>query len=231
MATRATTATANTTTTERLRRFSLIVVLVVPGIFLGIFGFVHFKDGLAVDAAVPVPVYMVAQISVPKKAYVEAAEALSEACQRNGGAMLSEAEARIHGGEPASVVLPLLRNGLSHEPASARGWTLLAEILHSKHPAWAAQALNEAFLLSPRDTWIAGARAQDAALLWPYLDDDTRGMAVEQTRRIWQEPLLRLQILGVVDTPQGAALVTRSFGQGDIRAINRWVRQERRRPR
>jgi hypothetical protein len=89
--------------------------------------------------------------------------------------------------------------------------------------------LTQAFLLSPRDTWIAGVRAQDAALLWPYLDDDTRGMAIEQTRRIWQEPFLRPQMLGVVDTPQGAAMVTRSFEQDDIRAINRWVRMQQRR--
>jgi hypothetical protein len=187
------------------------------------------EDGLAVDAAVPVPVYMVAQVDMPKAAYVEAAKALHNADPHNGGAILAEAEARLDAGEPAQTVVPVLQRGLVRDPAYARGWTLLAGVLASTQKDKAAKALAQALLLAPRDFWVAGARARAAAKLWSVLDSDTRAMALTQTQLLWNEPLLRPELRKLLSASDGAALVTRAFDQDDIRTINRWVAREQRR--
>lgn len=229
MATRATTATASTTTTRLLRLKDVVlgVGLCLPGVLLGTFGYIHFVDGWAQDAAVPVPVYMVAQIKMPKSAYVEAAKALRYADHRNGGAELARAEARVRSGEQGASIVDQIRDGLAHQPASARGWTLLAEVLNPSQEKYAAQSLSQALILAPNDYWLAGARAEDAAQLWPDLDDDARHMAFAQTRLLWQEPQLREQLVDLARTPAGAALISRAFGQDDIRAINRLLSRRR----
>lgn len=207
------------------------IVLAVPALLLGYFGAVHFLDGLAVDAAIPVPVYMVAQVPMPKPAYIAAADALSYADPRNGHAMLAAAEARWHAGEPPGRLVATIRRGLTREPASARGWTLLSEVLYRSDKKRAAPALSQALILAPREYWLIGARAKDAALLWPNLDPASRSMALNQARLLWQEPQLHGQLRELLRSPEGAALVSRAFNQDEIRRINRWhSRAQRRRP-
>lgn len=231
MATRATTATANTTLIERdwLTSWVLPLLALPPAVALAVFGAIHFRDGLARDAAVPVPVYMVAEIPVPKAAYASAAEALSRASIRNGEAALARVEAlRNASTSPALLVAPT-REALGHVPASPRGWTLLAEMLSGSNKPAAAKALSQALILAPRDYWLAPMRARDAALLWPELDAEGRAMAIAQSRLLWQEPQLRPQLLRLTATSDGVALVTRSFQPDEIRMINRWMARERRR--
>lgn len=226
MATKATTATANTTTTERLLRIVTGALMLSPAVLLGIFGWAHFSDGLARDAAIPVPVYMVAEIALPKAAYASAAAALARADHRDGQATIAQAEARQRSGEQATQVVPLLVAGLSRQPASPRGWTLLSEVLFPSHKVSAARALSQALVLAPREYWLVGRRAKDASAMWPWLDADSREQAVAQTRLLWTHPPLREQLKILLQSPDGAQTTTRAFGEDDIRSINRWYSRE-----
>lgn len=202
-------------------------MLLAPGICLALFGAKHFVDGCSIDAAVPVPNYMVAGVNVPKAAYAAAAAALLNANPRNGFAEIARAEAMMRAGASSARVIPVLTEGLGVSPASARGWTLLAENTAVKQKHQAAEILAQALVLAPRDYWLAGMRARAAAFLWPDLNTDTRALAISQTRLLWHEEQLRPQFLALADSAEGAALITHSFPADDIRAINRWLAQER----
>ena len=237
MAIRTTTATPSTTTIERGRRRTIperqtavAILLVLPALVLGVFGYIHMRDGAATDAAVPVPVYMIAQVSMPRAAYIDAAAALSKADPRNGEAGIARAEALLRAGEPnRPSAEELLARALTHQPASARGWTLLSEAALPHDRKLAARALRRALLLGPRDYWLMEARAQDAALLWRDLDHDTQAIALGQVRMLWREQSLRKQLLQLLRTPEGMALTARAFADRDdeIRAMNRWLSRER----
>jgi predicted Zn-dependent protease len=174
---------------------------------------------------------MVAQLPLPKAAYDNAANTLANASPNDGDAMLIRAEVLLNTGRTASDVVPLLVDGLRHAPASARGWTLLAEAQQPLQPTRAATALSQAFLLAPRDYWIAAARVRAAGLLWPSLDGETRAAAEKQSRLLWQEELLRPQLVVAAQTNEGAALLTRSFREEEIRDVSRYISAARRRPR
>jgi len=240
MATKTTAATPNTTTTERaahrpppaaiLVRAAGAALALVPAVLLCSLAVPHLRDGAAQDAAVPVPVYMIAQVAMPKVAYEDAAAALSRGSPRNGEAAIEQAEAVMRAGGPRAHAQAILVRGLSHDPASARGWTLLSEIALPTDRKAAARALSQALVLAPHDYWLVGARAQDAALLWSELEADSRSMALEQTRILWEEPPLRSQLLQLLRTPEGVALASRAFAgnEDEIRAMNRWLSRERR---
>ena len=213
------------------RRIVGSVLLSLPALALGFFAAAHFVDGLAVDAAIPVPVYMVAQIAMPKAAYEDAAAALARADARNGTAAIARAEAQLRSGASPSTQVPILTQGLLQEPASARGWTLLSEALLPTDRRDAARALSEAMVLAPREYWLVEARAHDAALLWVNLDAETQTRALEQTRMLWEEPILRGQLRRLLFTREGVDLAARAFAgrQDELREMNRWLSAERRR--
>ena len=216
---------------DALRRIAGSVLLSLPALALGFFATAHFSDGLAVDAAIPVPVYMIAQIAMPKAAYEDAAAALARADARNGNAAIARAEAKLRSGASPAAQVPILTRGLLHEPASARGWTLLAEAWLPTDKKDAARALSQALVLAPHEYWLVEARAHDAALLWDHLDAETQASALEQTRMLWQEPVLRGQLRRLLFTREGVALAARAFAgrQDDLREMNRWLSTERRR--
>ena len=67
-------------------------------------------------------------------------------------------------------------------------------------------------------------------MLWPYLDADAQAQALEQTRMLWEEPLLRGQIRPLLFSSEGVSLVTRAFAsqQDELRDMNRWLSLQRR---
>jgi hypothetical protein len=231
MAIKTTTATASTTTTrpKALAQSVLAAALLVPGVVLAVFAWSQFRDGVAVDSAIPVPVYMVAQIAMPKSAYMGAAAALERANPRDGRAALLAAEAMMHAGAPVSATVSVIREGLERQPASTRGWTLLAGALYPAEKENAARALTQALVLAPRDYWLVGPRSRNAALLWPQLDSDTRAMAIAQTRLLWSEPQLHGELRKLLRSRDGVQLASRAFGPEEIRAVNRWHARELRR--
>jgi len=216
---------------DALRRIGGASLLSLPALVLGFFAATHFFDGLATDAAIPVPVYMVAQIAMPKAAYEDATAALARADTRDGTAAIERAEAGLRSGVSPAGQVPVLTQGLQHEPASARGWMLLSEALQPTDKAAAARALSQALVLAPREYWLVEARAQDAALLWDHLDAESQARALEQTRMLWQEPILRGQLRRLLLTQDGVDLVARAFAgrQDEVREMNRWLSAERRR--
>lgn len=206
-------------------------LLLLPALVLVWFAVVHLRDGAATDAAVPVPAYMIAHVEMPKAAYEDAAAALAAANRRNGEAAIALAEARLYAGAPPAGSVAILKAALTHDPSSARGWTLLCETTMQDDRKLAARALGQALVLAPREYWLMQARVQDAALLWSDLDPEAQAMALQQTRMLWQEPLLRPQLLEVLRTQEGVALTARAFAhrEDEIRAMNRWLSRERRR--
>lgn len=211
------------------RRAFVAFLLLIPAVALAWLAFFHMRDGAAVDAAVPVPNYMIAAIAMPNAAYVDAALALETADPRNGEAAVERAEAIMHSGAAKARVAAILADGLSREPASARGWTLLCEAELRSDKKAAARALGQALVLAPRDYWLMEARVQDAALLWPALDPDMQAMALRQTRLLWEEPELRRELLQLLRAPEGVAITARAFANDEdqIRAMNRWLSRER----
>jgi len=215
-----------------LRQVVTSVLLLLPALALGYFSWAHFVDGLVIDAAIPVPIYMVQQIAMPRAAYEDAGAALARADARDGDAAVARAEAALHSGALPASQVPLLIHGLMQEPATARGWTILSEALLPTDKKGAARALSQALVLAPRDYWLIGARAQDGALLWPELDPDAQTLALEQTRMLWEEPVLRDRLRRLLFSPQGVALVARAFAgrRDELRSMNRWLSQVRQRP-
>ncbi len=207
------------------------ILWLVPAVVLAFAAVPHFLDGLAVDAAIPAPVYMIAPGPMPKSAYEAAVTPLGRADPRDGDAAIARGEAALRSGARPLSQVPALSEGLTQEPASARGWTLLSEAWMPTDKRKAARALAQALLLAPNEYWLAGARVQDAALLWPYLDGDTRAQALDQTRALWEEPLLRSQIRPLLISPDGKHLLERAFPnqKNKIGDIHWWLSRERRR--
>jgi hypothetical protein len=98
-------------------------------------------------------------------------------------------------------------------------------------PTRAARALGQAFVLAPYDFFWAGAKSQLSSQLWDYMDPDTKRTALREVRMLWEEPMLRDEILPLLARPAGNDLLTRAFASepDTIRAINRFVSASRRR--
>jgi hypothetical protein len=195
---------------------------------LVVFGFIHFRDGLANDAAIPVPVSMVAHSKLPKAAYRAAADALANANSRDGEAMIYRAEAELRAGANTADVISLVRRGLTLAPASARGWTLLSEALMVSDKDGASRALSQALILAPEDYFLIGAHLSEAAQLWGELDQDTRRLALAQMRLMWQETKLREFFFDFAQTRENQVLIRQAFENEEIRDINRWLMRESR---
>jgi hypothetical protein len=180
------------------------------------------QDGVAIDAAVPVPVYMVAHVPMPVSAYREAANALARADRRDGLAILMRAEAlTLAGGRPENHTGDF-EQGLALSAASARGWTLLAEQKAERDPQEAAKNLSVAMMLAPQDYWLIALHVADAAKLWPYLDQDSRDTALRRARLLWEEPVLRPSMAWITQTEAGRQLMNRAFSEDERRMLNRW---------
>jgi len=205
-------------------------VVLLPSLILAAGGAVHLQNGLAVNAAFPIPLDISTNTPVPIAAYADAADVLRHANIHDGDTQLSLAEARFHAGEKPRRILNQVEDGLVGAPASAEGWTFYAEVLAPSDPEKAAQALDQAFTLAPYDYFWAGRRAQLAAKIWNYLDNDTRDQALRQTRMLWYEPTLRNEVFLLLSTLDGDKLLTRAYSDdpNTLRAINRWVSARRR---
>jgi hypothetical protein len=216
---------------RQLSQAFVSVALLLPAIALGWLAMSHWRDGLAVDEAIPVPAYMVAQIPMPKVAYEDAVRALGRADPRNGWAHIARAEAARREGAAPQAQIPEIVAGLTLSPASSRGWTLLSEAWLPVDKRQAAKMLSQALLLGPNDFWLVGPRAQDASVLWPYLDQDTKELALVQTRMLWEVPALRGQLRVLLRAASGVSLASQAFKnrQDEVRQMNRWLAIERRR--
>ncbi|GAA0553824.1 hypothetical protein GCM10008941_37300 [Rhizomicrobium palustre] len=182
----------------------------------------HWRNGVANDGAIPVPVYMVSQRPMPSLAYRHAIDALSAANPKDGIAAIAAAEAALRAGLPRGEVISRVRKGLTAEPASARGWLVLAEALTPTNKRMAAEALSQSLMLAPHEFWLAGPQSVDAAALWPDLDGDTQQAALRNARQLWDYPPLREHFFAVADTPGAASVLNRAFSADEIRYINRW---------
>jgi hypothetical protein len=205
-------------------------VLLLPAFLLAGSGIIHLKNGRYEEAAFPVPSYLSLNVLLPRAAYADAADALRHTNFDDGDSHLSLAEAGFHSGAKPQYVITEAEVGLAHAPASAEGWAFYAEALEYVDPAKAARALDQALTVAPYDFFWAGRRARLAAQLWNYLDINSKNAALRQVQMIWDEPMLRDEILLLLATPDGSKLLTRAYASEPdvIRAINRFVSARRR---
>jgi len=203
-----------------------VVLLVIP-CSLAASGFQHLSSGIATNIAFPVPVYMLMGVPQTDAEYAKASRALSFANASDGRARIARAESALNLKVPVEAVEPLLVEGLSHAPASSRGWTLLAETLTEKRAA--ARACEMALSLTPYDYWLNERRVQLAASLWDQIDDTAREEAMTQARQLWSFPESRGEILNLLRTSEGATLLTRAYKGRDseLKQINYWVARQR----
>jgi hypothetical protein len=216
--------------TSSFFKVTLAVLFALPGFGIALLAFPRLSDGFAVDSAIPVPNYMLAGIALPHGSYDRASASLKRGANADGDAAILAVEAAIHAGAPAGSEIPQLERGLSLEPGSARGWLLLAEASAPVHSDRAASALSQSLVLAPYDFWLAGRRSRLSAVLWSDLDVDGRAMARRQVVRLWEEPLLRTQLVPLFQTAEGRALLKTSFAAApdELRVLNRWVSAEAR---
>ena len=211
-------------------RITGLTIWMLPALCLAALGLVFFSSGVAADRAFPVPVYMIINHTMPENAYADAASQLEAANDHDGDALLAKAEAQSHIATPHPLLIAEIKQALSRAPASARGWTMLAEVCDAK---CAGPAMALALSLAPHDYWLAGRRARDAAGLWDVLPESAQRQALDEARLLWEEPALRKQIAPLLAAKGGPALMTRALADNpeDIRALNRWLSAETRKRR
>ncbi len=206
------------------------VGLLAPAIFLIFVAAPRFRSGLAIDAAYPVPILMVVDVSLPQSSYRNTAAILAKAHHDDGETLLQRAEALSLAPLETEDVVGLLQEGLTKSPASVRGWALLAEQLDMVDQPKAVQALEQSLLLGPYEYYVASKRARETAILWDTLSTDGRAAAQRQARLLWTEARLNEGILRLVNTQGGSEILARAFldEPAELRAINRWITSERR---
>jgi hypothetical protein len=208
---------------KRLQRWLVGAMLFVPVAVWAAAGIAQLRNGLAVNAAFPVPLNLSINRGLPQAAHLAAVTALGRADRRDGWARIARAEAASRASMSATIVRPELEAGLAAAPASAEGWTSYAEIIVAVDPARAAEAVETALFLAPYDVFWANRRLQLAGQLWTRLDESTRNTALRQTRMLWDKPQYRSWVALLGASPAGREMLGRAYnGAPDtIRAINR----------
>jgi len=206
------------------------IILVVP-ILLFLAAFPRFLSGRVLDTAYPVPVYLEMDAILPLRAYEGTARVLSQTAKSDGRTQIARAQAMMLAKAPTAEIIPVLEVGVMQSPASSRGWMLLADLRAADDPVGAGKALALSLDTAPRDVFLAGRRASQAAILWNALDEDARESVRRQVRMLWTESKMRIELLLLLETPEGANLVTQSFVEepDELRSLNRWVAQQNRR--
>ena len=210
--------------TAWLVRCAVLVPLVV---LLGL-ALPRWPSGEASDRAFPVPLNIAVDNALPISAYRSAEHSLAGANAADGEAKIERAEAlHLTHAAPQSI-LALLMDGLQREPASARGWALLAA-LPDAPAATRAKALVLSLQLAPLDIWLAGSRSLTGIALASQLSPNGKQLLLRQIRLLWTDESLRPNLHNVLATPTGAALVTEALDGNaeELRALNRWVTQDR----
>jgi hypothetical protein len=203
--------------------------LVLPALLVVVLAVPRFSSGLALEAAYPVPPYIAKNVTVTRHAYLATAAILSHASPDDGETEIVRAEAAHLAGLPDAGVVPVVESGLARAPGSARGWTLLSELLEHTDRSRGAKALVTAIELARYDYFLAARRACAGVVLWDAVAVDDRPLVLRQIGLLWSEPPLRPGILHLLDTPGGPALMSRALHDDpqQIRLLNRWVARRR----
>ncbi|MDE3116888.1 MAG: hypothetical protein KGL26_14905 [Pseudomonadota bacterium] len=214
---------------NRIKLWTLRLALLLPVLAVALAAVPRLVSGLALEAAFPIPAYLKINVSLPTRSYVATAAVLSYAPAADGETQALRAEAALHAGEPPAQVVPIAEAALSRAPAFARGWIVLADLLRSRDPKRAAEALTLSAELAPHEYYLMAPRVLAAAPLWSYLPADTREPLLDDTRAMARDRESRRALLDLLAEKGGPALVTRAFAThpGELRALNRRLVRER----
>jgi hypothetical protein len=105
---------------------------------------------------------------------------------------------------------------------------LLASLLKDRDPQTAAKALARAFALAPLDYYLIVPRTALGAQLWDHLSYRERRQILDDAHAIALNSPRRDDLRVLLNTPAGAALVTRALGKDPegIRRLNRDLARE-----
>ena len=211
------------------RTWVLRAILLSPSIVLLIAAVPRFASGVALEAAFPVPSYMVTDRSLPINTYRATFHVLEGASVSDGETQIARARAAYLSGEVGPKFNALVDQGLSHAPASVAGWTLLSVLRTPAGEMQAADAIAVALELAPHDYYLAAWRARAAASLWDNLSADARDDAKRVIREMWSNRELHHEFRAILAAQGGARLVTAAMvdDPDGLRALNRMVARER----
>lgn len=209
------------------KRTVLALLLIVPGIGLILAAVPDVRDGLLWDASIPTPEDIEAQWPLPSASYARSASLLSKTNSRDTEAHIFAAEAAMLANGDPSQQINALQVAVSKAPANARAWMVLSDAYRPRDPKMAAKALAQALLLAPYDYFLAGPRAERAAILWDYLDDETRAAGLRQTLMLWESPELRDEIHALMASQDGIDLLNRALAhrQNELSRLKLWLRK------
>lgn len=206
-----------------------LAIFALPAILIVMAAVPRLMTGIALEEAFPTTGYLVDNVPMPKGVYAQTAHTLSAARAQDGETALLRAEAALRAGESPSAVLPIAIDGLSHDPAFARGWIVLADALRDHDPKQAAAALTLGIQLAPRSYYLLAPQTQAGAPLWAYLDNPTREKLLGDTLRLARDQALWPDLVALMGVQGGSALVTRALSNDpdELRTLNRKLARER----
>jgi hypothetical protein len=205
-------------------------VLVLPLILVSLAA-PRLQSGIALEGAFPVPDYMTRNVTLPRDAYRAAVAALSHASERDSASAILRGEAALFIGTNPKEVEASLRQNLTRNPASARGWTLLAESLSFHDRNSASLALSQALATGTLEYALIGRQTRLAARLWDELPVNTHRTVLGQVELLWTNPSVRLELSTLLATQGGEALIAQTFAntRQTHQAVIDWVQAYRQR--
>jgi hypothetical protein len=192
-----------------------LAILAVPPLFLIVLALPRFQAGIPLPSVQRVLLERLAARAVAPQRLEIAQRALSGSLPGDGENHLWRAEllALLAGRDDGLLerARVLTIEGLTFEPASPRGWTLLCEIDVAMRRSDAAQCLDTAFFIGPFDWFVASRRTALSVYLWPGLDADTRDAAARRLRLLFENPQLRDIDFEIARTANGKAMLAAAF--------------------
>lgn len=203
-----------------LGRVALSVFLMVPPVWLAVMAVPRLEAGLAATHTEAILSDRRLSYAIPARESLRAESALASALPTDGESEIWRAELlavrSAHDLSSLETARALALEGLSHFPASTRGWTLLCEIDVKLDRSRAPACMDTAFYVGPFDWYVAERRTILSAYLFPQLDADTQDAAARRLRLVWEDPQLRAVAYEAAREPNGAALVSAAFREDPL---------------
>lgn len=199
-------------------------VLLAPAVGLAIAAAPHFVSGIARERTFPVPQFIGTGRAVPAESYRETGKILASAAAVDGESAILSAQALYLAGGKGEGLARQAEWGLSRDPASGAGWTLLAALHAPTDPKTAADALAVSLELAPYDRTLAPWRTKVAAALWNRLSPDAQNDEIREVQQLWEGGkdgrLAVVELLSVPGGTQPAEAALKSQPE-DLRLLNR----------
>jgi hypothetical protein len=213
--------------TRILRQFGMCLlrgVLLSPAVILAVAAAPHLVSGIARELTFPVPQFIATGRTAPVESYRETGQILASAAAVDGESAILSAQALYLAGGKGEGLARQTEWGLSRDPASGAGWTLLAALRASADRKAAADALTVSLEFAPYDRPLAPWRTKVAAALWNRLSPDAQSGEIREIQQLWEgENDQRRAVVELLSVPGGTQLSEAALRDRpeDLRRLNR----------